>query len=120
MAAARIATVLACSSEHVSPIETGAALAAHRHTIDAALLSQLMSPASIGNDALAYLIKTYQRAHRNGEPPAPPAAAALPAEWLPRRPRVRRVALVLSGTRRARSSARRAPSLILLCAKGRC
>ena len=67
MAAARIATVLSCSSDHVSAIETGAPLAAHRHTIDAALLSQLMSPASIGNDALAFLIKTYQRAHQNGE-----------------------------------------------------
>ena len=69
MAAARIATVLACGSDHFSAIETGAALAAHRHTIDAAMLSQLMSPASIGNDALAYLIKTYQRAHQNGELP---------------------------------------------------
>ena len=66
MAAARIATVLSCSSDHVSAIATGSPLAANRHTIDAALLTQLMTPASIGNDALAYLIKTYQRAHQNG------------------------------------------------------
>ncbi len=108
MAAARIATVLACSSDHVSAIETGAALAAHRQTIDAAMLSQLMSPASIGNDALAYLIKTYQRAHQNGEPPAPPDAAALPAVWLPRRLRVRRGPLVLIGARHARVQRRAA------------
>jgi len=67
MAATRIAAVLACGSDHVSAIETGTPLAANRHTIDAAFLSQLMTPASIGNDALAYLIKTYQRAHQCGE-----------------------------------------------------
>lgn len=79
MAAARIATVLACGSDHVSAIETGTPLAANRHTIDAALLSNLMSPASIGNDALAYLIKTYQRAHQNGELTRPPCSNA----WCP-------------------------------------
>ena len=67
MAAARLATVLACKGEHVSAIESGAPLAANRHVIDAALLGQLMSPASIGNDPLAYLIQTYQRAHQSGK-----------------------------------------------------
>jgi len=62
-----IAAVLACGSEHVSAIEAGAPLAANRATVDAALLSQLMSPASIGNDALAYLVNTYRRAHQSGE-----------------------------------------------------
>ena len=66
--AAKIATVLACGSDHVSAIEAGAPLAANRAAIDAALLSQLMSPASIGNDALAYLISTYRRAHQSGKP----------------------------------------------------
>ena len=65
--AAKIASVLACGSDHVSAIEAGAPLAANRATIDAALLSQLMSPASIGNDALAYLINTYRRAHQSGK-----------------------------------------------------
>ena len=66
MAAARISSVLACSSEHVSAIEPGTPLAANRSTIDGALLGKLMSPASIEGDALAYLIKTYDRAQKSG------------------------------------------------------
>ena len=71
MAAARVATVLACSSDHLSAIATGTPLAANRHTIDAALLAKLMSPESIGNDALAYLLNTYERALQQGERLAP-------------------------------------------------
>jgi hypothetical protein len=67
MAAARIATVLACSSDHLSAIATGTPLQKNRHTIDAALLTKLMSPESIGNDALAYLLNTYERALQQGE-----------------------------------------------------